>query len=264
QRHGKGTLWVRQPGRNGGVLRKQYAGDWAFDKREGVGVQVYEDGGRYEGKWAAGARSGQGKMLYANGDAYEGAWAGGKRNGIGVLRRPNGDSFEGHWLGDRKEGPGRYLFMSTRKVYEGEWAEDAPRCGTYRDMDDAVVDPDVPDESFPLPPLALQRPQTVLSDSIAAARAERARLLGQAGRAFQSAELDRLRLAFDDAGGGGRSGLLPAAALAPLLERIGIVVEESSAAALLEELQLAGEAGEEMEISFADFVDVVSLLATES
>lgn len=29
---------------------------------------------------------------------------------------------------------GRFLYMSTRKVYEGEWVGGTPKCGEYRDM----------------------------------------------------------------------------------------------------------------------------------
>ena len=46
----------------------------------------------------------------------------------------NGDQYEGGWVDDCKHGPGRYFYLSTRKLYEGEWADDTPRCGAFGDI----------------------------------------------------------------------------------------------------------------------------------
>ena len=114
---------------------------------------------RYEGEWRSGLKHGHGKMVYANGDVYEGDWMDDQRAGLGVLtlgacldfdgraraspcsRRlgcvcvaANGDTYEGHWLADKKEGPGRYFYVSTRKMYEGEWVDDVAKCGVFSDI----------------------------------------------------------------------------------------------------------------------------------
>ncbi|KAF0693210.1 Aste57867_15804 [Aphanomyces stellatus] len=159
QRHGKGTFWVKR----GGKLRKQYTGDWVHDKRHGLGVYYYEDGGKYEGFWATNARQGKGRMTYPDGAIYEGHWAANERSGMGVLSLPNGNRYEGYWMHDLKEGPGRFYYKSTNKVYEAEWQADAPKCGTYHDMTE--LDPTAT-ETFELPALELDNPESVLNDTI--------------------------------------------------------------------------------------------------
>lgn len=106
-----------------------------------------QDGSKYEGSWRVGRRHGRGMMMYADGDVYEGDWVEDQRSGLGILRTACGDRFEGSWMHDRweeeeeaggwlgrslswwwcvwsrKEGPGTYFFVSTGKMYEGEWAQ---------------------------------------------------------------------------------------------------------------------------------------------
>jgi hypothetical protein len=38
------------------------------------------------------------------------------------------------WFNDLKEGPGRFIYRSKRQVYEGEWAQGVPKCGTIIDL----------------------------------------------------------------------------------------------------------------------------------
>ncbi|CAM9356873.1 unnamed protein product [Scytosiphon promiscuus] len=253
-RHGKGTYWIKE---SGGKLRKQYAGDWRGDQRDGIGVFFYADGGRYEGGWMTNRRSGQGLMSYANGEArvYEGEWLDGKRSGAGSLRLPGGDIFEGHWLLDKKEGPGRFLYMSTRKVYDGEWVGGTPKCGEYQDMPPALVDRTVPDGSFPLPALTLKRSGAVLNEVVAVIRNDRARRHGQPGRVFTSDEMDTLRdsfAAFDRSG----EGLVPASALQEVLKHAWIHVDPAEVEALLDELQAEPDTA----ISLPEMTEIVALL----
>lgn len=49
----------------------------------------------------------------------------------------NGDVYDGYWLNDKKEGPGRFYYKASGKMYEGEWVDGAPKCGTYHDADEA-------------------------------------------------------------------------------------------------------------------------------
>ena len=46
----------------------------------------------------------------------------------------SGDQYEGMWAEDKKHGPGRYFYMSTRKMYEGEWVNDVAKCGVFSDI----------------------------------------------------------------------------------------------------------------------------------
>ncbi|CAN0411923.1 unnamed protein product, partial [Ectocarpus sp. 12 AP-2014] len=237
------------------------------DQRDGLGVFFYADGGRYEGGWVANRRSGQGRLSFANGEArygrattmvYDGGWLDGQRSGTGSLCLPGGDVFEGLWLKDKKEGPGRYLYMSTRKVYEGEWVEGTPKCGEYQDMPAVLVDRSVPDGSFPLPELTLKRSSAVLSEAVAVIRNERAKRHGQPGRVFTTDEMDTLResfATFDQPG----DGLVSVSALVDILEHAGITdIEPEEVHALLEELQ----ADPDTAISLPEMTEIVALLLT--
>lgn len=51
----------------------------------------------------------------------------------------NGDVYDGYWLNDKKEGPGRFYYKASGKVYEGEWVDGAPKCGTYYDSEEAAA-----------------------------------------------------------------------------------------------------------------------------
>ena len=46
----------------------------------------------------------------------------------------NGDQYEGNWVADCKQGPGRYFYIATKKMYEGEWVDDVARCGVFSDI----------------------------------------------------------------------------------------------------------------------------------
>ena len=164
--HGSGTLFVRR----GKKRVKQYVGNWAYGKMNGFGTYFYESGEVYKGNWEDNKRSGQGRLEYPNGDYYEGEWLNDLQRGFGTLYLANGNVFEGLFRDGMKDGPGRFFYAATRKVYEGEWVEDDPRCGEYRDPtrdetnfeDDKFREPPIPRESFPLPAIGLLDPQGTL------------------------------------------------------------------------------------------------------
>lgn len=52
QRHGSGTLWVRD--KRGGV-RKRYTGEWMNGRIHGYGTYYFPNGDRYEGEFVDGA-----------------------------------------------------------------------------------------------------------------------------------------------------------------------------------------------------------------
>ena len=45
----------------------------------------------------------------------------------------NGNIFFGQFAKGNKEGTGKFFYGSTRKIYDGEWSEDKPNCGEFRD-----------------------------------------------------------------------------------------------------------------------------------
>jgi len=166
QYHGSGTLFVRR----GKKRVKQYVGNWAYGKMDGFGTYYYESGETYKGNWERNKRSGQGRLEYPNGDYYEGEWHNDLQHGFGTLFLANGNVFEGLFRDGLKDGSGRFFYAATRKVYEGEWVEDEPRCGEYRDPTRDELqhemakfrEPPIPHESFPLPKIGLLDPQGTL------------------------------------------------------------------------------------------------------
>ncbi|KUF94307.1 NPP1 protein [Phytophthora nicotianae] len=126
---------------------------------------------------------------------YDGEWVNNERSGRGTLILVNGDRYEGHWLNDKKEGPGRYFYKATRKMYEGEWVDGAPKCGTFHDdteFNDDELGDDESHNTFQLPELELAHPDQVLSEGVACIRQERVR-----ERAFDADEDGHIENAAD-------------------------------------------------------------------
>lgn len=288
KRHGKGTYWVGDKGK----ARKQYAGDWRDDKRHGMGTCFFEDGCRYDGLCEHNKRQGTGRRVYQDGSMYEGHWLSNQRSGHGVLVLPNGDRYDGHWLKDKKEGPGRFFYKATRKVYEGEWVEDSPKCGTYHDDDS-----DLPEDNdfaprhakvhdrFHIPELGLAHPEHVVSESIAYIRQER--VLEKAFRSHHISTTDshdgggrdsndgvdeddggvNSSVVFDDATMKAlqhefhsieqHDGTIQCEALPHMLRVLGLAIENGQILAFLDEIGASPETA----ISFAECVDILSLLA---
>ena len=281
QAPGQGLDWSKA---EGGRIRKQYAGDWVEDKRDGLGIflykcgdkyegewvqnrrhghgtMVYKDGCRYEGGWADDVRSGLGVYVLANGDRYEGGWADDVRSGLGVFVLANGDRYEGHWLKDKKEGPGRFYYRSTGKVYEGEWVDDTPRCGEYKDAtaEEVGADGAAATAGMPLPTLELLQPEGVLSACITKIRQERA-VREAAGpertRSFKADELAVLRQIFAQCDPHA-TGAIACGELARVFAACDLDIDAAQVDALLAEL----DADEATEITFAEFVDIAALLS---
>jgi hypothetical protein len=54
-----------------GAPRKEYAGNWVNDRKDGYGTLYYKNGEVYDGEWFDGKRSGWGRMSYEDGSVYE-------------------------------------------------------------------------------------------------------------------------------------------------------------------------------------------------
>ena len=258
KRQGKGSYWSKA---EGGRIRKQYAGDWVEDKRDGLGIFLYKCGDKYEGEWVQNRRHGHGTMVYKNGCRYEGGWADDVRSGLGVFVLANGDRYEGHWLKDKKEGPGRFYYRSTGKVYEGEWVDDTPRCGEYKDAtaEEVGADGAAATAGMPLPTLELLQPEGVLSACITKIRQERA-VREAAGpertRSFKADELAVLRQIFAQCDPHA-TGAIACGELARAFAGCDLDIDAAQVDALLAEL----DADEATEITFAEFVDIAALLS---
>jgi len=83
----------------------------------------------------------------------------------------NGNRYEGCWLYDKKEGPGRYFYIKTNKVYDGEWHNDIAKCGQFYHVHDTDSIHKI--DNFILPYNELKYPENVILDAINRVRNER-------------------------------------------------------------------------------------------
>lgn len=253
--------------KEGKAYRKLYAGDWKCDKRDGFGILYYRDGGKYEGGWKEGRRHGRGVMQYSNGDVYEGDWAQDGRCGIGILRVANGDRFEGHWMDDTKEGPGVYFFVSTGKMYEGEWAGGVAKCGQIRDMDPELLrQPQLVPEPFLIPKLEVDRPDHVLNEAVAHVRQKRVRRHLQEEKeekregdvdqdmAFTDAELTCIYESFQRVDQH-KTGTILCGQVPELLDLLGLSMDPQ----WLMQFLAGIDAGPDTPVTFSEVVDIVAI-----
>mmetsp|Transcript_6242 Transcript_6242/g.10195 ORF Transcript_6242/g.10195 Transcript_6242/m.10195 type:complete len:342 (-) Transcript_6242:131-1156(-) len=255
-REGRGTQWVK---RNKKFV-KQYAGNWVGDKMDGDGVFNYEDGSVYKGSFSNNKRHHYGKLEFENGDIYTGEWSNDVRSGSGTLSLQNGNIYEGHWLNNMKEGPGKFFYASTNKVYEGEWVEDSPKCGEFREPS--------PEEQkcfgrsamrtskFTLPECKLENIRSVLDTSVAATRNERAQFRGMShGETFSSELLQQAETLFENINIA-NSGEIAFQDSLQVLEVLGVEFSEEEQAELMQQLEISGASM----ISFPEVVDIAAFI----
>jgi hypothetical protein len=258
--HGKGTQWVIRNKRS----VKQYAGEYAKGKMHGFGVYHYANGDKYSGTFAKGERSGKGKLEYADGDYYVGEWASNRKNGEGCMYYVNGNVYHGRWMEGEKEGPGRFFYASTKKVYEGEWADGAPVCGSYRaptpDEETLFKASKIRVQGYELPVIGLANSRAVLDMATTAVRLDRSRLRGttfaanpMGMTAIQNAE---------DAFGAidtEQQGWVPFSAIGGVLLCLGLGLEAED----LEDIRLQLDVEANQRMSFPDIVDICNFLSDQ-
>ena len=247
KREGKGSMYVK----DGKKTRKQYSGDWVAGKMEGLGVFISANGDTYEGSWLNNKKHGKGRMIYSNGE--------GERSGRGVLTVENGDRFEGNFSGDAKEGPGKFFYFSTNKMYEGEWVKGTPKCGEFKSVPSHLQKSQSNTiETFELPNLTLQDPQSVLSSAVAEIRQSRVQNASSRGDSsnsvvFNEADVEQMKLAFNAFA---TDGLMVVRDLGDVVKSLGIMLQENQLDMLLSHL----DAEDDDEINYAEFVDIIMVV----
>jgi hypothetical protein len=272
QRHGNGTLWIKE----GKKSVKEYVGAWYDGSMEGFGTFHYPNGEVYKGDWVANKRHGKGRLEYPNGDYFVGDWENDCQRGVGILYFKNGNIFEGMWLDGKKDGMGKFFYASTLKVllantnltvcyesvvqvYEGEWVNDQPRCGEYRDPNSneshRFGESSVRKENFTLPEIGLKQPRTVIDVATSQVRLDRALRLGQfceevTQDSLLDAEAEFVRL---DTHG---SGLLSLWVLGSVFSILGLSLSTSNLHDIAHQLELGNFAT----LSFPEVVDIATCL----
>jgi hypothetical protein len=256
RKEGRGTLWVK---RNKKFV-KQYAGSWMADQMDGEGVFNYDNGSIYKGGWYRNKRHNFGKLEFENGDVFTGEWNNGVRSGSGTLSLQNGNIYEGHWLDNMKEGPGKFFYASTNKVYEGEWVEDSPKCGEFRepteDEQRSFGKSTIRTSKFTLPECKLENVRSVLDTTVAATRNERAQFRGVShGDAFSQELLKQAEELFENINIANSGEIMFQDSL-KVLELLGVELTEEEQYELMQQLEI----NESSLISFPEVVDIAAFI----
>jgi len=259
RRHGLGTLWIKK----GKKLVKQYAGYWVAGVRQGDGTNIYENGEEYIGEWFKDKRHGHGRLNFVNGDYYDGKWEDDQQKGFGVLHIENGNRYEGLWLNGMKEGPGKFYYSSTRKIYEGEWVNDHPKCGEYRDPRSDELnrygETKIRQEHFTLPPIGLEDPKGVLDTSITSVRLENSNKRGVSTGVFDVETVARAKEAYARMDIN-KVGSISARSSEVVFEALGINSQNFDLGQIFYELDI----GETVELSFPEIIDIAMYIYSNS
>mmetsp|Transcript_1633 Transcript_1633/g.1777 ORF Transcript_1633/g.1777 Transcript_1633/m.1777 type:complete len:240 (-) Transcript_1633:147-866(-) len=231
-----------------------------------------ENGDIYKGDWVYNQRSGEGRLEHPNGDYFIGQWLDDVQKGYGTFYFKNGNSFEGLYINGLKDGPGRYFYAATKKVYEGEWVDDAPRCGEYREPTKEEElrfrDPNILRENFDLPKLGLLDAQSILDVAKSESRQMNAYKRGLEGLESPGREgtikniiiiskenINRAAIAFsllDDM----KNGLIPLNVLGPVFHELESGFSDDNMDAILNQLEIEFNTV----LSFPEVVDIATFL----
>ena len=99
-----------------------YIGEYKEDRRNGEGVEYFNEDKIYEGGWKDDEHYGQG-TYYSNWDKYTGQWDGWK--GHGKINYKDGKKYIGHWDyydGDfKRHGLGTLYSADGQALNQGKW-----------------------------------------------------------------------------------------------------------------------------------------------
>ncbi|TMW62252.1 hypothetical protein Poli38472_009745 [Pythium oligandrum] len=113
--HGFGTLSMQYTFSKG-----EYIGEWCEGKRQGYGIERFDNGELYEGYWALDVYHGHGEIVYDDGSRFDGMFRYGKWQGDGVRTLASGDRILGIFTEGFLNGPGVMEFADKRH-YVGEF-----------------------------------------------------------------------------------------------------------------------------------------------
>jgi len=164
-------------------------------------------------------------------------------------------------MDDEKEGPGKFFYAATGKVYEGEWVEDQPKCGEYREPHENEKNSFHPaairKETFTLPEIGLEAPHDVLETATTTVRMDNAERRGiTSGVVLTETKVSELKGIYHSLPNS-VTGLVALGALADLFGNLGLPpLEDPAMMSLFQELELTHES----EVTFAEAIDIAQYL----
>jgi hypothetical protein len=253
---GKGTLWIKKKK----IYIREYVGEWSDGFMQGEGAYYYDNGEIYQGEWKNSKRHGSGRLDFVSGDYYIGEWQNDKQHGFGSLYLKNGNIYVGLWMNGLKEGPGKFFYAATKKLYEGEWANDQARCGEYRDaltqdeMNQFGVST-VRTELFDLPELQLDKPKAILDMSIADVRLSNVSRRGIGNNYIDEISYNNAKKMFSQLDTEG-TGLVSVYSLSLLFNELNLSLTSDDMTNILRQLDF----GDSSDISFSEAIDIATFL----
>lgn len=100
--------------------RTVFLGEYTGGKRQGLGLQIFEDGSLYEGEFKNDQAQGRGRIIFEEGDVYEGEIDNFEMHGFGVYYRAIGDKMKGSFYRDQPHGKMKVEYKDGAR-FEGEY-----------------------------------------------------------------------------------------------------------------------------------------------
>ena len=100
-----------------------YEGEWKHNRKEGIGIEKYQDGSRYQGEFKNGLKHGIGIYFWNDGSKYEGEWENNLLEGYGIYKFVDGCICSGYWHSNKMNGFGKFTYPNI-KCYLGYFKKD--------------------------------------------------------------------------------------------------------------------------------------------
>ena len=100
-----------------------YEGEWLNNRKEGIGIEKYQDGSLYQGEFKNGLKHGIGTYFWSDGSKYEGEWKNNLLEGYGIYKFSDGSICSGYWYSNQMNGFGKFTFPDI-KCYIGYFRKD--------------------------------------------------------------------------------------------------------------------------------------------
>lgn len=110
----------------------EYRGEFRAGRKHGKGIKTWPSGDRYEGDFADDRKEGMGKYFWgprgaSSGESYSGAYVNDQRHGEGEYAWPSGDRYSGPWANDAITGmPTQMMIARARAKTESVLAVGRP------------------------------------------------------------------------------------------------------------------------------------------
>lgn len=98
-----------------------YEGEFANDKKNGVGVMLWDDGTKYEGHFVENDFDGKGVYFWKDKRTYNGDWKRNMMHGTGLYTWKGGRYYKGGYAENKKSGFGEFFWSLGQKAYKGNW-----------------------------------------------------------------------------------------------------------------------------------------------